>query len=259
MKKKRRIGALLGVTLVGVFLLVSVLLGGQVAGAADTPQTPAPALPPEAAAAQTPNPTREPPNEVVVSPTTVGKRVPPKRGDICMICNKPLGEGDVVYQVRGQRVAMHRQELGADLQAQLKQLLAQLEPRGAFLGAQQGQRALSTIWFLVGVYILLGLIFAALCAHRALHAGRSPLAWFGAGLLFNVFAYFALLAARKREVLAPAGVPGGLRKIAATYAPQPCPLCGSLNHPAADACIGCGARLEPRMLSEVARVGLRPN
>jgi len=215
---------------------------------AQAEKTPAPA-------AQQP---AQPPDEVVVNPATVGKRVPPKPGDICVQCNHPIDKDDVVYEVRGQRIPLHRAEMKTDLRAQLAVLLAQLEPRGAFIGAQSNQAALSRVWFLIGVYILVGLVFGALSAHRALQAGRNSFAWFMAGLLLNVAAYVALLMRPKLAVQAPAGVPAGLRKIAATYAPQPCGKCGTLNHPTAAACIGCGAHLEPKTTSEVARAGLRP-
>ncbi len=198
------------------------------------------------------------PDQVLVNGTTVAKRAPPKAGDICRVCNRPIHDSDVVYLARGQRLPIHVSELDANVRGQLEQVLARLEPRGAFIGAWQDHPALSKAWFLAGLYILLGLVFAALCAHRALHVGHSPVVWFGVGLLLNAFGYLLLFTRPKREVLAPAGVPAGLRKISATPAPQPCPKCGTLNHPSAVACIGCGAALEPRMDSEVVRAGLRP-
>jgi len=198
------------------------------------------------------------PNEVVINSSTVGKRVQPKVGDICLVCYRPIQDGDAVFLVRGQRVPIHREELEPDLPGQLERLLAHLQPRGAFIGAEQNQPPLSRVWFFLGLYVLVGLIFAALCAHRALHTGHNPFAWFGLGLALNLFAYLLLLTRPRREVPAPAGVPGGLRKIPATYAPQPCAGCGTLNHPSATACLGCGTRLEPKVVSEVGRVGLRP-
>lgn len=210
------------------------------------------------APAQTEAASPQVPAEVKADGATLARRVSPRPGDICLVCNHPVDEGDVVFLVRGQRVPIHLEELQSDLWAQLEGLLAQLEPRGAFIGAEQTQRALSSAWFFLGIYVLLGLAFAALCAHRALHVGHSPAAWFGIGLVLNAFGYLFLLTRPKREVQAPAGVPGGLRKIAATHAPLPCPGCGALNHPSASACIGCGGELEPKTISEVARAGLRP-
>lgn len=207
--------------------------------------------------AQAASPSAPMPDEVMADGQVLGKRVEPLPGDVCRVCNQPLHKGDAVYVVRGQRIGIHLEELASDLRMQLTRIAAQLEPRGAFIGTGPDQRALSSAWFLFGVYVLLGLVFAAICAHRALHTGHSPSAWFGIGLVLNAVGYLLLLIRPKREVRAPAGVPAGLRKISATHAPQPCPMCGTLNHPAATACLGCGARLEPKTVSEVVRAGLR--
>ena len=240
-----------------VAMLAAGLLGWALGAAAAQRDSPSKA-PEKPVPAETVVPSGQVPNEVVVNRTTVGRRVPPRPGDVCLACNNLIGDDDVVFLVRGQRVPVHLAEMDPDVRAQLVQLLAQLEPRGAFLGAQQEQPELSPFWFFAGFYVLLGLIFGALCAHRALHAGRSQLAWFGIGLALNAVGYLLLLSRRKREVLAPAGIPRGLKKISATYQPEPCGGCGALNHPSATACLGCGAALEPKMVSEVARAGLRP-
>ena len=102
----------------------------------------------------------------------------------------------------------------------------------------------------------MGLIFAAVCAHRALHTGYNPIQWFLIGLVFTAFGYLALLTRPRREVVAPAGIPPGLGKIALTYKPEPCAKCGYTNHPSAAQCLGCGAKLTPQMTSEVARAGV---
>lgn len=195
------------------------------------------------------------PDEVSVNPATVAKRVAPRPGDICLQCNRPIGAEDVVYGVRGQRMPLHRTEVEPDLRAQLARLLSQIEPRGAFLGAGQPQAAMGRAWFFAGLYVLIGLVSGALCAHRAMGAGQNPYAWFVAGLLLNVIGVLFLLTRPRCTVWAPAGVPRGVGKIAATYAPMPCSKCGGLNHPSAAGCTRCGAHLEPKTISEVARVG----
>jgi hypothetical protein len=169
-----------------------------------------------------------------------------------------VGAGDLAYVINGQRVVVHRGACLVGLQARPAHYLALLQPRGAFLGAEGGGAMLSRLWFLFGLYILLGLIFGALCAHRALHSGHDPAAWFGIGLALNVLGYAALLTRGKREVFAPAGVPAGLHKFASTYAPHPCTACGRANHPSAAKCACCGAALQPRFVSEVTRAGLAP-
>src|SRR5574337_1122882 len=53
------------------------------------------------------SPSAQVPDEVRVNSTTVAQRVPPKSGDICLICNHPVEDDDVVFLVRGQRVPIH--------------------------------------------------------------------------------------------------------------------------------------------------------
>lgn len=197
------------------------------------------------------------PDELVMDGEVIGRRVPPKPGDICLVCNQPVDENDAVYLVDGQRVPLHYDQHQDTIREQLRSFLAQLTPRGAFLGAVERHAGLSPAWFLGGLYVLIGLIFGGLAAHRALHYGYRPLLWFVVGLAFSAPGYFYLRTRPKREVFAPAGVPEGLRKIASTYEPACCPACGKENHPSAERCLGCGAALSPQGVSEVARLGLR--
>jgi hypothetical protein len=186
-----------------------------------------------------------------------GQEVPSKSGEICMMCDQPIEKSDIVYLINGQRVPVHRGGCDTQFRANPQLTLAKLQPGGAFLGTGPQGRTLSRLWFLVGLYILIALLFAALCAQRALHRGRSPAAWFAWGLIFSVAGYLVLLALPKRPVSALAGVPSGLHKVAATYAPQACLKCGTLNHPSASRCAGCGAPLTPIITSEVSRVSAR--
>lgn len=184
------------------------------------------------------------------------EEVAPKPGEICLICNEPIGEGDTVYIVNGQRVPVHRGACDAKLRAELPRVVARLQPVSGFLGDRPGESAVSRVWFFAGLYVLLALIFAALCGHRALHKGRRPVLWFGLGLVFPVLGYLVLAMLPKRAIEAPGGVPGGLHKVAATYRPQSCAKCGRENHPSATRCLGCGAPLVPDVVSDVARVAV---
>ena len=184
-------------------------------------------------------------------------KVPAKAGDVCMLCNHPVDEHDSVYLVNGQRVPLHNNEITPANVSRLQSLLAQLRPRGAFLGADPTQVRISEAWFWFGLYMLVGLLFAAVCAHQALHKGYNPIQWLMAGLFLNIVAYAALLTRPKLEVLAPAGIPDGLGKISLTYAPEACGKCGAENHPSATSCAACGAKLTPKTSSEVVRAGLR--
>jgi hypothetical protein len=209
------------------------------------------------------NESAQPSKEAVIDGVAVGPRVRPRPGEICIVCNNPVGPDDAVYLVQGQRVPVHAEEEHEFLSHPRKYLMRLKPLGGALLGADSNQPGManragevSGTWIYGSLYVLLGLVFAAICAHRALHTGYSPWAWFGFGLILNVVAYILLLTRPKREVEAPAGVPLGLGKIAATYAPQPCPKCGTFNHPSAGKCLGCDATLSARVESEVRRVGL---
>ncbi len=181
----------------------------------------------------------------------LSRRVQPRRGDICFLCNEPLAAADIVYQVDGQRLAVHREKCDAALRAGPRVWIARLKAHGAFLSAVPDRAALSPAWFLFGLYVLAGLAFAGVCAQRAFRTGRSPAPWFFAGLALNAAAYLWLLL---RSRGAPAvNLPPGLRKIAATADPAPCPACGAASHPSARVCLSCGAVLQPLIPAEVTR------
>lgn len=210
----------------------------------------------------------QPSTEVMIDGEAIGPPVPSSPGETCIVCNNPVGPDDPVYLVQGQRVPMHASEESEFFLHPQKYLMRLKPAGGALLGADSNQPGMtnrgddnrheaSGAWMYGGLYVLLGLVFAALCAHRALHTGHSPWGWFGLGLVFNAVAYILLLTRPQREVQAPAGVPSGLGKIAATHAPQRCPTCGALNHPSATKCLRCGASLSPTVESEVRRAGLQ--
>ncbi len=197
------------------------------------------------------------PDEFSLQDGTRVERATPKPGDICIACNHPVGEHDAVFLVRGHRLPIHLGEIQADLGAQLSQFVGRLEPQSALFQVSERNPARSILWLLAGSYILMALIFAALSSQRALIKGYSPSLWLALGLLFHVFAYAVLLMLPGRRLESPAGIPKGLKKIAATHQPLPCPGCGELNHPSATKCAGCGGTLVARISSEVGRAGLR--
>lgn len=197
------------------------------------------------------------PNEFTLQDGTKVERAAPKPGDICISCNHPVGDHDVVFLVRGHRLPIHLAEIQAHLDTQLSQFVGRLEPQSALFQVSERNPARSILWLLAGSYVLMALIFAALSSQRALMRGYSPSLWLALGLVFHVFAYGVLLALPDRRVETPAGIPKGLKKIAATHQPVACPGCGELNHPSATKCAGCGGTLVARISSEVGRAGLR--
>jgi hypothetical protein len=196
------------------------------------------------------------PDQLTVNGRAVGHRVESRDGEICLTCGKPITKDDVTYMVDGQRVAVHKGACLDALAAKPAEWLSKLKPRGAFLDASAAELGLSAGWLLLGSYILVGLLFGALAAHRAFSVGRDPLLWLAVGFVTSVIGYAVLLALPRQELHAVAGVPAGLAKVAATYAPEACPACGAENHPSARVCSGCGGALSPRIVSEAQRAGL---
>ena len=54
---------------------------------------------------------------------------------MCVVCGRPIGTGDVVYLVNGQRVPIHISDCYAQFRKNPQAYLAALQPHGAFLGA----------------------------------------------------------------------------------------------------------------------------
>ncbi|MFB3923794.1 MAG: hypothetical protein ACE145_18885 [Terriglobia bacterium] len=197
------------------------------------------------------------PEQLVVGGQVVGRRVDSREGEICLVCGKAISSQDATYLVNGQRVPLHLTPCFEIFGVNPAKYLIKLRPRGAFLDASAAGLELSTIWLYFGSYVLLGLIFGALAAHRAFHVGRSPMRWLGIGFVANLPGFLVLSALPRLEADTAAGVPAGLTKIAATYSPIACPACGAENHPSAHECSACGNQLAPRVVSEVQRAGLR--
>jgi hypothetical protein len=183
--------------------------------------------------------------------------VEPRAGETCIVCDKTVGAMDRVYEVEGQRVPVHTGACDNAFRRQPEHFLARLKPRGAFLGAEPNPGPnFSLGWFAFGIYVLLGLVFGAFCAYRAVNHALRPLPWFLAGFFLNVFGFLALVT-RPAGDSSVAGLPPGLVKVPTTYSPRVCPRCGEMNHPSATSCVGCGNKIEPLVTSEVSRVDLR--
>ncbi len=199
----------------------------------------------------------QPPQPPRGAGTSLPPTTPSHAGEICVACGTPISSHDPTFLIRGQRVAVHAHNcLDVFLKAP-EHYTAQLEARSALFSAtapSESSHPLSRGWFFLGLYAVAGLVFSAVCAQRALAMGLPVVPWFFAGLFLNAVGYLLVLTRRPREPVSyPAGVPRGMRKASATYAPEPCPNCGGTNHPAAEKCAGCGGRLQPHISSEVSR------
>jgi hypothetical protein len=129
-----------------------------------------------------------------------------------------------------------------------------LQPQSALFHQESDAHypAVGSGWFLFGVWVLLALIFGGLSGYAAVSKGLNPIPHFFIGFFLSALGYIYVLT---RPALAKRGeVPAGLVKVHTTFAPMPCPQCGSTQHPAATKCLGCGAELQPLTQSEVIRV-----
>ncbi len=195
----------------------------------------------------------EAPDHLVVEGRVVGQRVEARPREFCLVCKAAIAATDVVYLVRGQRVALHR-EHDQDFQSRPQDWLAQIQPRVALFSVDQGRSSLSGVWFFAGLYVLTGLVFASATAHLAVRKAMPPIPWFFAGLFLNAAGYLILLPRAPGDAHAfPAGIPAGLRKVPLTRDAIECPRCGTPLHPAAHNCSGCGDELAPAVESETDR------
>jgi hypothetical protein len=183
--------------------------------------------------------------------------VKPRAGETCIVCDKAIGAKDRVYEVEGQRVAVHVGACDNAFTREPERYLARLKPRGAFLEAEPNlARHIWWGWFAFGIYVLLGLVFGAFCASRAVNHALQPWPWFLVGFFLNLFGFLALVTLPAGDS-SMVGLPPGLVKVPTTSSPRACPRCGAMNHPSAMSCIECGNKIEPHATSEVTRVGLR--
>lgn len=179
-------------------------------------------------------------------------RLEAREGETCLVCNGPVHKGDSAYLANGQRVALHAADCcEGEFLRKPAQFMAKTRPND-ILFSGTANVGISGTWLWAVVYVLLGLGMGGLCSHTAVQKGRSPLCWFFGGFFCSIPA-FVYLCTRRASELATA-VPSGLGKVPLTRDPVPCPGCGYDNHPSAQRCSDCGAKLEPKSRSEVSAV-----
>jgi hypothetical protein len=182
--------------------------------------------------------------------------ITPGQGEQCLVCRKTIGpEMNAVTMTWRGRTFSVGEPFFPEFQKRPELYLARLQPKAALFQEESASpRALDSFWLFFGLYVLAGLVAGAETAYLALSRGRKPLLWFAVGLLLNVVGVaLVLLAPRRQDFDAPAGIPAGLAKIPTTHAPLACIHCGSPNHPSASACSSCGQKLEAKVEAESAR------
>jgi ribosomal protein L37E len=201
-----------------------------------------------------------PPRQLTVGGRVLGARVAPRAGDRCLIDREPTGPADPVYLVDGQRVALHWTHCYREFLKHPARYEALLKPGGgAFLFSEGYLSEISLGWLLLGLYVLLGLVFAALSAGHALAHGKPAVGAFFAGFFLNAAGYLYVCTRPSAKTGAEVMRGKALWRIPTSYPPEACPRCGAANHPSAKVCAACGAVLTPRIASEVdlAKSGFR--
>ncbi len=175
-----------------------------------------------------------------------------KAHERCLVCGTELTPSDgLAFYYRGRPIAISKKHLQMFLQNP-DRYFNHLEARGALF--QEGAaQPISGGWLVLGVWILLGLVGAAICTGVAFRKGLSPLSWFAAGLLLNIVSVLLVLA---RSSAQKVELPPRLAKIPNTVQSEECPQCGTRNHPTAKRCNGCDAEMKPLSDSEVNRIDL---
>ena len=177
----------------------------------------------------------------------------PGDGEQCLVCKQPI-EGEPAVEIRYKGRVFHvKESMMDDFRADPEAYFRSMQARsGLFDEAAMPERPMRTGWLAFGVYLVIGLLFGAICGSVAMGRSRPALPWFFAGLAGNVIALGVLLLTTSAEEGGAA--PVGLRKVPRTRAPRPCPHCGATNHPSARACSSCGGALEPKAPAETERV-----
>ncbi len=179
----------------------------------------------------------------------------PGDGEQCLVCRKRIFDEEVV-EIRFQGRTFH---VGAPLMGDFVEnprfYFKRLQARTALFdesALEAPPMAVGWLWF--GFYVLIGVIFSAVCGYVAVAKARPPMPWFVAGLLGNIAAFVVLLSVPGGDAPCPAGIPRGLRKVPVTRTPSACVSCGCANHPSAAACSDCGTTLIPQVEAETVRV-----
>lgn len=181
----------------------------------------------------------------------------PGQGEQCLVCDRGIYGHDVVkLRYKGRKFYVQAGQMFAKFESEPDRFFQKVQARSVLFdetGVAVGPMAIGWLW--IGVYILAGLIFGAVCSYVAVARAVAPCPWFVAGFVGNIVALIVLcLVAKGDRAILPAGVPSGLSKVPTTRAPIRCSGCRCENHPGAAECSHCGASLDPTVEPETHRL-----
>lgn len=174
----------------------------------------------------------------------------------CIVCGGSAVGEMYVEQFKGRWIAACQGECSEHWAANPDQFFLKLQSRGALLDENSlSEQKASNGWLYLGLYVLLGLIFGAMCAYVAVTNGHGAVGWFFAGLFLNAAGLIAILIKGQGDLSKhPTGVPAGFAKVPLTYTPVRCQTCGEENHPSAPICSQCGEKLDPTVIAETSKL-----
>jgi hypothetical protein len=175
-----------------------------------------------------------------------------KSGDLCIVCDMEIDKNSGIgFLLQGRRITIdleHVHEFFNNPEKYFYKMQAKvaLYDERAIISDQ-----INPDWFLFGLWIVIALICAAICANIAMRKGLNSQSWFYYGFVFNLFGliYLTTLVNKSTHIL-----PKRLGKINLTDAPLKCNACDQYNHPSANECSYCGNGLQSISESELDKV-----
>ena len=174
-----------------------------------------------------------------------------KAGDMCIVCDMEIdANSGIGFLFEGRRVTIDVKHF-SDFINNPEKYFYKLQAKVALY--DEGSLTFKTGygWFIVGLWILLALVSAALSANIAMKRCLNPIKWFYTGLIFSLFGLIYLILNAKNISIK---LPEKFGKIAITDAPVMCQNCNTFNHPCADKCNNCGSKLQSTSESEVKKI-----
>ena len=115
-------------------------------------------------------------------------------GEVCIVCDTPIATDETAVKIRHKGRTVHvNEKLLDEWRADPGRYFSKVQARSMLFDEESVvAQGTGRVWWVVGVYVVVGLIVGAACAYIAVHRGRCPRRWFMWGLVVNVLALAAL-------------------------------------------------------------------
>ncbi len=175
----------------------------------------------------------------------------------CLMCRKNHKNTDQIVTYKGMEIPLcsegcknHYKD--ASDNNTLDSFTSRIEPRSAlFQEDSQTEFNLSKLFFWIGYYIFIGLIFGGSSAYIAVQKGITPWSAFILGFLLNIIGFIIIVLKPEGDRLFHSR---GLAKVPVTHNETICKSCDHSNHPSAEKCSHCETSLVSSVTSEVSTI-----